>query len=174
MTQIDRLIQTAVGELGYTESSTSTGRWNKYANDFDTKPGWTEWFNTKKNGADWCTIFHDWCYVKTFGFNKAVQMLFNQDPYSSLRAGCAYLERLYSRNGRWGSTPKVGAQVVFGVDHTGIVIAIRAGYVYTIEGKYSSDRDTLRVECKSAVFHADFLLLRLSRFGNSTGLDASS
>ena len=41
-------------------------------------------------------------------------------------------------------------------------------------GKYSSDRDTLRVECKSAVFHADFLLLRLSRFGNSTGLDASS
>lgn len=40
--------------------------------------------------------------------------------------------------------------------------------------KYSSDRDTLRVECKSAVFHADFLLLRLSRFGNSTGLDASS
>ena len=41
-------------------------------------------------------------------------------------------------------------------------------------GKYSSDRDTLRVECKSAVFHADFLLLRLSRFGNSTGSDASS
>ena len=40
--------------------------------------------------------------------------------------------------------------------------------------KYSSDRDTLRVECKSAVFHADFLLLRLSRFGNSTGSDASS
>lgn len=36
------------------------------------------------------------------------------------------------------------------------------------------DRDTLRVECKSAVFHADFLLLRLSRFGNSTGSDASS
>ena len=138
MTQIARLIETAVGELGYTESSTSTGRWNKYANDFDTKPGWTEWFNTKKNGADWCTIFHDWCYVKTFGFNKAVQMLFNQDPYSSLRAGCAYLERLYSRNGRWGSTPKVGAQVVFGVDHTGIVIAIRAGYVYTIEGNWTS------------------------------------
>ena len=44
----------------------------------------------------------------------------------------------------------------------------------TNKGKYSSDRDTLRVECKSAVFHADFLLLRLSRFGNSTGLDASS
>ena len=45
---------------------------------------------------------------------------------------------------------------------------------FAIAGKYSSDRDTLRVECKSAVFHADFLLLRLSRFGNSTGLDASS
>lgn len=40
--------------------------------------------------------------------------------------------------------------------------------------KYSSDRDTLRVECKSAVFHADFLLLRLSRFSNSTGSAASS
>lgn len=46
--------------------------------------------------------------------------------------------------------------------------------VIAIMVKYSSDRDTLRVECKSAVFHADFLLLRLSRFGNSTGSDASS
>lgn len=46
--------------------------------------------------------------------------------------------------------------------------------IKTNNGKYSSDRDTLRVECKSAVFHADFLLLRLSRFGNSTGSDASS
>lgn len=43
-----------------------------------------------------------------------------------------------------------------------------------IQRKYSSDRDTLRVECKSAVFHADFLLLRLSRFSNSTGSAASS
>ena len=50
----------------------------------------------------------------------------------------------------------------------------RSGKAYTTILKYSSDRDTLRVECKSAVFHADFLLLRLSRFGNSTGLDASS
>lgn len=52
-----------------------------------------------------------------------------------------------------------------------------AGYIskgITNDKKYSSDRDTLRVECKSAVFHADFLLLRLSRFGNSTGSDASS
>lgn len=39
--------------------------------------------------------------------------------------------------------------------------------------KYSSDRDTLRVECKSAVFHADFLLLRPSRCCNSMGLAAS-
>ena len=46
--------------------------------------------------------------------------------------------------------------------------------IIIIDNKYSSDRDTLRVECKSAVFHADFLLLRLSRFGNSTGSDASS
>ena len=52
---------------------------------------------------------------------------------------------------------------------------LQSGYdYYTMERKYSSDRDTLRVECKSAVFHADFLLLRLSRFGNSTGSDASS
>lgn len=48
------------------------------------------------------------------------------------------------------------------------------GNNHTNNAKYSSDRDTLRVECKSAVFHADFLLLRLSRFGNSTGSDASS
>ena len=57
-------------------------------------------------------------------------------------------------------------------------VAFADGEVTEIEPtttvKYSSDRDTLRVECKSAVFHADFLLLRLSRFGNSTGLDASS
>lgn len=54
------------------------------------------------------------------------------------------------------------------------VLEIYAPYIKNTNIKYSSDRDTLRVECKSAVFHADFLLLRLSRFGNSTGLDASS
>lgn len=67
--------------------------------------------------------------------------------------------------------------------HHNIVIKIRSGLCSKVLGieslngnkqKYSSDRDTLRVECKSAVFHADFLLLRLSRFGNSTGSDASS
>ena len=46
-------------------------------------------------------------------------------------------------------------------------------YVNGIEVKYSSDRDTLRVECKSAVFHADFLLLRPSRCCNSMGSAAS-
>ena len=58
-----------------------------------------------------------------------------------------------------------------GIDLHGVSGALMAT---TNMQKYSSDRDTLRVECKSAVFHADFLLLRLSRFGNSTGLDASS
>lgn len=39
------------------------------------------------------------------------------------------------------------------------------GVTINIVGKYSSDRDTQRVECESAAFHADFFLF--SRFGSS-------
>lgn len=66
--------------------------------------------------------------------------------------------------------------VLFGMNDVGktnFLYALRFLFDKDIR-KYSSDRDTLRVECKSAVFHADFLLLRLSRFSNSTGSAASS
>lgn len=74
---------------------------------------------------------------------------------------------------------KYGAQPQKGLDRINRSFAVAMADTDTrlltrSNAKYSSDRDTLRVECKSAVFHADFLLLRLSRFGNSTGSDASS
>lgn len=40
--------------------------------------------------------------------------------------------------------------------------------------KYSSDRDTQRADCKSAVFHADFFLFRLLGCGSSMGSAASA
>lgn len=67
----------------------------------------------------------------------------------------------------WGPLANENVIDVYGEEYTRNTLIINVR-------KYSSDRDTLRVECKSAVFHADFLLLRLSRFGNSTGSDASS
>ena len=40
--------------------------------------------------------------------------------------------------------------------------------------KYSSDRDTQRADCKSAVFHADFFLFRLLGCGSSMGFATSA
>lgn len=40
--------------------------------------------------------------------------------------------------------------------------------------KYSSDRDTQRADCKSAVFHADFFLFWLLGCGSSMGSATSA
>lgn len=86
----------------------------------------------------WCAAFIFWCFVKTFGLDKAKKLLLHA-PYIS----CYTAGNLFKQAKRLYSDPKVGDIVLFmksdGVfGHTGIVYKVANGYFYTIEGNTSS------------------------------------
>ncbi len=131
MTPQERVIQTAKNELGYHESGKNI---TKYAQDFDTK--YPNFYNTKKQGAEWCDIFYDWCMVTTFGEDIGRQMLYQ--PWKSAGAGCKYSANYYKQNNAFYKTPEYGDQIFFYVggeiNHTGRVIGVSNTQVMTVEG----------------------------------------
>lgn len=144
-----RLIAVAEAEIGYHEKITNaqlddkaanagSGNYTKYARDFDTI--YSGFYNGKKNGFAWCDMFNDWCFVTAFGLADALRLLCQ--PTGSAGAGCTYSLQYYRNAGRFFTSPKVGDQIFFGTSisnatHTGIVIGVDAGHVYTIEGNTS-------------------------------------
>lgn len=149
-TAIERVIETAKGEIGYLEKETNSRldnktanagdeNWNKYARDLDALG---VVYNGRKNGYAWCDIFVDWCFIHTFGLDAAMEML-NQD-YKGLGAGCTYSANYFKNAGRFHESPQPGDQIFFTKDrgktsyHTGLVVDVRGGRVYTVEGNTSS------------------------------------
>ena len=144
-----RLIAVAEAEIGYHEkisnsnlddksANAGSGNYTKYARDFDNK--YSSFYNGKKNGFAWCDMFVDWCFVTAFGLADALRLLCQ--PTGSAGAGCTYSLQYYRNAGRYFTTPKVGDQIFFGTSvgnstHTGIVVGVDAGHVYTIEGNTS-------------------------------------
>lgn len=149
----DRVIKTAMAEKGYQQKKSNSSldsksanagsnNYTKYARDFDTK--YPRWYNGKKNGYAWCDMFVDWCFLTTFGYQKALELLCQ--PQRSAGAGCKYSYQYYKQKGRAGRVPKIGAQIFFGnseqnLNHTGLVYDIDNTYVYTIEGNTSNKVD---------------------------------
>lgn len=156
-----KVIAIAKAEVGYFEKETNSsldnktanagdGNYTKYARDFDTK--YPNWYNGKKNGYAWCDMFVDWCFLTAFGYEAALKLLCQ--PEKSAGAGCTYSYRYYKQKGQAGKTPKVGAQIFFGysesnLTHTGLVYAVDANKVYTIEGN-TSDRVAYREYARNA------------------------
>lgn len=149
MTPEERVIATAKREDGYLEKKSSamlddkmanagSGNWTKYARDLDALGV----YSGKKNGYSWCDIFVDWCFIKTFGLEPAMKMICQ--PMNGYGAGCTWSVKYYKDAGRFHTTPKVGDQIFFTNDggkssnHTGIVIGVKNGRVYTMEGNTSS------------------------------------
>lgn len=149
MTAVERLVAIAKAEEGYLEKASNDqlddktanagkGNWTKYARDLD---GIGNIFNGKKNGYDWCAIFTIWCFVQTFGVEQAMKML--NLAYNGLGAGVKWSANYYQQKGRFfDENPKPGDQIFFGSGsswwHTGLVVDVRDGRVYTIEGNTSS------------------------------------
>jgi hypothetical protein len=87
-------------------------------------------------------MFIDWCFVKAYGVEKALELLCQ--PEKSCGAGCGYSAEYYKRANRFYKVgPKVGDQIFFwnskktSVAHTGLVIKVTTSTVYTIEGNTS-------------------------------------
>lgn len=140
------LIATAMAEVGYREKATNSQLESKTANagsrNYTKYAAWIDsnypnFYNGRKNGYSWCDVFNDYCYIKSFGLNKALELLCQ--PLKSAGAGCKYSYNYFKAKNQVGKTPKKGAQIFFGssvsnINHTGIVYDFDKTYVYTIEG----------------------------------------
>lgn len=144
------VINVALAEVGYLEKETNKSldnktanagdeNYTKYSRDFDTK--YPNFYNTKKQAAEWCDIFVDWCFVKAFGVDAALKLL--GQPKKSCGAGCYWSANYYKQIKCFHTTPKVGDQIFYKDSrgepcHTGLVYKVDSTYVYTIEGNTSS------------------------------------
>ena len=145
---VKKVVDIALGEVGYREKASNymlddkyanagDANYTKYARDLDS----INWFyNGKKQGFAYCDMFNDWVFGKAFGFELARQMLYQ--PYYSAGAGCSFSMDYYKANGAFSKIPQVGSQIFFGsygnVGHTGIVVDVIGDKVYTVEGNTSN------------------------------------
>lgn len=143
-----KVIEIAKAEVGYLEKKSNSQlddpkanagdkNYTKYARDLDAIKGF---YNGPKNGAAYCDVFVDWCFVKAYGVENAKKLLCQPD-YSA-GAGCLYSAQYYKNAGRWVTRPKVGAQVFFSYSpgeysHTGLVVEVSGTTLRTIEGNTS-------------------------------------
>lgn len=151
MTPIERVIAAARVEIGYLEKATNaqledktanagSANWNKFAAFLDNLG---VVYNGKKNGYAWCDIFVDWCFITTFGLDLGMALLCQ--AFNGLGAGCTYSAKYFKDRGQFHkSNPQPGDQIFFTNDggkssyHTGLVVDVKGGKVYTIEGNTSS------------------------------------
>lgn len=132
MTQANKVVDFAKSQVGYKETPTNI---NKYAAEIDKDFG--DFYNGKKQGAAWCDVFVDYCFIKCFGEAEALRLLCQ--PKKSTGAGTVYSYGFYKKNKQVGKIPRVGSQIFFGktekgINHTGLVIDVKGGKVFTIEG----------------------------------------
>lgn len=127
----NKVANTAIAEIGYKETGKNI---TKYAEYFDKNC--PNFYNTKKQGAEWCDIFNDWDFVVNFGEELARKMLYQ--PIKSAGAGCKFSAQYYKQNNAFYKTPEYGDQIFFYVggeiNHTGRVIGVSSTQVITVEG----------------------------------------
>lgn len=147
MTAQERVIATAQAQVGYMGKKSNAqlddfkantpGLFNKFARDLDALGSF---YNGRKNGYDWCDVFVDWCFVHTFGRETGQKLLCQPDR--SCGAGTGYSLGYYRAKGRLYTAPQPGDQIFFGDSkstwHTGLVVKVAGGYVYTVEGNAGS------------------------------------
>ncbi len=137
----EQVIAVASAEEGYLEKKSNAMLDNKTANagynNFcrywrDTYPAF--------QGQPWCDDFVKWCFITTYGKEKANELLCGGvDSYYTPTSA-----RYFQKAGRLDKNPKAGDQIFFSTDgtidsihHTGIVLKTDRNYVYTIEGNTS-------------------------------------
>lgn len=127
----EKVVATAVGEIGYKETGNNI---TKYAAYFDKN--YPDFYNTKKQGAEYCDIFVDYCVMVNCDSEKEAEYVLCQ-PSKSCGAGCRFSYDYYKAKGRTGKEPKIGAQVFFGSSkptHTGIVVELIGDSFVSVEG----------------------------------------
>lgn len=146
-----KLIDIALAEVGYLEKETKanldsmTGNagdenYTKYARDLDA----INFYNGRKQGAYWCDVFVDWCFVQAFGKSAALALTCQPTKAANnCGAGCKYSRQYYQQKGQLHDSPEIGDQIFFyssdgsSISHTGLVYKVSGSRVYTVEGNTS-------------------------------------
>lgn len=118
------VIRIAKGEIGYRESGTNNTKYNHWLGKISGYPH-------NGYGYPWCNSFTSWVY-------DHAGLKANKDYPRT--AGCAVSVSWYKSHKRWGSKPKVGAQVMYGPGgrtHTEIVVDVSSSHIWTIGGNTS-------------------------------------
>ena len=142
----DRVIAVAEAELGYHEKASwdnlddptanpGSANYVKYSRDLAK----LRYYNSSKKGVMWCDIFVDWCFCKAYGTTVGHRMLYQ--PLRSAGAGCASSRKYFIEHKALRDSPELGDQAFFWsrktpgeVSHTGLVVGIKGGRIYTVEG----------------------------------------
>lgn len=132
MSQITQVIDFALSQVGYKENPVNI---TKYSAEIDKN--YPDFYNGKKQGAAWCDIFVDYCFLHEFGEEKALYLLCQ--PRHSTGAGCKFSAQFYKDNKRFFSAPQIGDQIFFFdnagvINHTGLVTKVTVDKVSTVEG----------------------------------------
>lgn len=145
MGQVEELLKYALAQVGTAENPLGSNR-QPYGAYIDS----TDWYLYKQgdrtwrhlvNGYDWCTQYHDACFLKVFGIDKARKML-GRPVYNNMGAVVKYQVNYMKAINRFGYKPKKGCSIYFtnsqGWSHIGIVYDYDDKYVYTVEGNAGS------------------------------------
>ncbi len=136
---IEKLLATAAEEVGYLEKKSNKDLDDKTANaGSNNYTKYTRDIKPSYQPCEWCDMFVDWCFNKTFGTEVAKKMTFQTAGWSSYTPDSS---SYYKNNGHWHTTPQAGDQVFFHnnvrIRHTGIVERVTDTGFYTYEGNTS-------------------------------------
>lgn len=142
--QVQELIGYALSQVGVAETPKGSNK-NKFALMIDTQ--FPDFYNGKKNGAAWCDVFVDACFLTCFGEDETLRLLCQ--PKKSCGAGCKFSAGYFKDKKQFDNNTSVGDQIFFydskgEINHTGIVCKVEGGYVYTVEGNSDNEVKTHR------------------------------
>lgn len=144
MTAIDKLITEAKRWTGYLEKANNSQldsfkanagnrNYTRFATDY------CGYFGENINiyqAQPWCAMYVSVVFANAFGAENAEKLLYGHYAY------CPYGVRHFKNNNAWYTVPQVGDIIFFSSEtrasHTGIVISVDDGRVYTAEGNTSS------------------------------------
>ncbi len=130
---LDKIISTALGEVGYVEKASNAFLYDKTANagDANYTKYWAE-IKPEYQGQPWCAAFVSWVFMETAGRSNAEKLL-KHFPYVYVPT----IANLFERH----ANPKRGDIVCFYRNgefvHTGIVTSVSGDRFETVEGNTS-------------------------------------
>ena len=139
MTPAEKMAEWALSQVGYAADASKR---TKYGEMLDR----IGFYNTPKNGFDWCEQFYDAGMVINFGEDKAIEMMGSERQGGG--AGCWISAQEYRDAGLWRQEPSIGAQIYFGQfgdeSHTGCVVDYSPWQVCYVDGNsgYSEGYNT--------------------------------